>query len=368
MRGIMEVRAAPSLTSSPDEVSATCRIVVSYDWSSTRYFLPDHLNSTNVVTDASGSPIQTLDYYPYGSTRISQTTGGFNEQKQYIGQYEDPETNLSYLQARYYDGMKGEFLSEDPVFNGDPKQQLLTDPQSLNSYSYANDNPITKSDPSGRCLEDGCIVEATAALGFAGGVATQAFHDYSTGDFSRRSLGQNISTYTLAGTAGAAVAAGTALVGIQAATLGLLARLGLAGLTAGTLTAGTDLGNNWLLGQPTNGGAVLTDSAVNALSSGVLTFFPGVRGALPQSISSALAVFSKAHAARSGAEALFGTSLQMLVAAGYQFGNSWASQGGTVSALRPSGGGGGQASKSSGSASNGTSVSSWMGSFNPFNP
>src|SRR5712691_5641395 len=54
------------------------------------------------------------------------------------------------LQARYYDGSKGEFLSEDPVFLGDPKQQVLTDPQSLNSYSYANDNPITRSDPSGR--------------------------------------------------------------------------------------------------------------------------------------------------------------------------------------------------------------------------
>src|SRR6266478_10042408 len=64
------------------------------------------------------------------------------------------------LQARYYDGSKGEFLSEDPVFLGDPKQQALTDPQSLNSYSYANDNPITKSDPTGKCAEDGCVGEA----------------------------------------------------------------------------------------------------------------------------------------------------------------------------------------------------------------
>src|SRR5215471_12438898 len=146
----MEVRATPSFTSSPDAVSTTCRIVVNYDWSSTRYFLPDHLNSTNVVTDASGTVVEALDYYPYGSTRIDQTTNNFRENKQFVGQYSDPETNLSYLQARYYDGMKGEFLSEDPVFNGDPKQQLLTDPQSLNSYSYANDNPISKGDPNGK--------------------------------------------------------------------------------------------------------------------------------------------------------------------------------------------------------------------------
>jgi RHS repeat-associated protein len=53
------------------------------------------------------------------------------------------------FQARYMDGSKGQFLSEDPVFLGDPKQQALTNPQSLNSYSYANDNPVTGSDPTG---------------------------------------------------------------------------------------------------------------------------------------------------------------------------------------------------------------------------
>jgi len=66
------------------------------------------------------------------------------------------------LQARYYDGSKGEFLSEDPAFLavGSPAQlqqlsnqdqsQFLMDPQQMNSYSYASDNPITKSDPNGR--------------------------------------------------------------------------------------------------------------------------------------------------------------------------------------------------------------------------
>jgi len=40
----------------------------------TRYIHPDHLGSTNVVTNASGTVIQVLDYYPYESTRINQTT------------------------------------------------------------------------------------------------------------------------------------------------------------------------------------------------------------------------------------------------------------------------------------------------------
>jgi hypothetical protein len=46
--------------------------------------------------------------------------------------------------------VNGKFLSQDPVFWEDPKDQILENPQSLNSYSYANDNPIRIADPSGR--------------------------------------------------------------------------------------------------------------------------------------------------------------------------------------------------------------------------
>jgi uncharacterized protein RhaS with RHS repeats len=40
----------------------------------TRYIHPDHLGSTNVVTDENDNVVQTLDSYPYGSTRISVAT------------------------------------------------------------------------------------------------------------------------------------------------------------------------------------------------------------------------------------------------------------------------------------------------------
>jgi RHS repeat-associated protein len=89
----------------------------------TRYIHPDHLASTNVVTDENDNVVQTLDYYPYGSTRISSATST-NERRKFIGQFVDDST-LSYLNARYYDGSRGQFLSQDPVFLGDPKQQDL---------------------------------------------------------------------------------------------------------------------------------------------------------------------------------------------------------------------------------------------------
>lgn len=65
--------------------------------------------------------------------------------------------------------MQGQFLSQDPVFLalGNPNQvrqlasqnqkQFLSDPQQLNSYGYAGDNPIVNKDPSGnQFCELGC--------------------------------------------------------------------------------------------------------------------------------------------------------------------------------------------------------------------
>ena len=48
------------------------------------------------------------------------------------------------------------------MFWGEPQKQDLQNPQNLNSYSYAADNPIIKSDPSGKCVEDLCAGEVTA--------------------------------------------------------------------------------------------------------------------------------------------------------------------------------------------------------------
>jgi RHS repeat-associated protein len=126
------------------------------------YVHTDHLLGSNVVTDGSGAKVQLLDYYPYGDVRLDEKAGSFNEQRQYIGQMHDADTDLEYLNARYYKADTGRFMSQDPIhlFVGDElvvssqtSQSLrtyLSDPQQLNSYSYATNNPITNKDPSGK--------------------------------------------------------------------------------------------------------------------------------------------------------------------------------------------------------------------------
>ncbi len=138
------IYASDVLVATVDRVFSATGAVTS---TTTHYVHPDHLGSTNVVTDSGGNVVQTLDYYPYGSTRVNSRGGTANSARQYIGQFADAST-LSYLNARFYDSLRGQFLNQDPVFWA--QNQDIFDPQSLNSYSYSLDNPVTKKDPSGK--------------------------------------------------------------------------------------------------------------------------------------------------------------------------------------------------------------------------
>ncbi len=111
------------------------------------YNHPDHLGGTTVTTNASGSIQEITDYYPYGEIRFDQSSK-IPEQRKFTGHEYDPVTGYTYMKSRYYDGSTGRFLSQDPMFWQLP-QELLLDPQLQNSYSYARNNPIINTDPSG---------------------------------------------------------------------------------------------------------------------------------------------------------------------------------------------------------------------------
>ena len=130
----------------------------------------DHLGSTAVLTDSAGAMTELLDYHGYGNTRL--TSGSATAKKTFIGQYADDETSLSYLNARYYDPARGQFMSQDSVFMGMGTDRnmllmLLLDPQSQNSYTYARNNPIVLKDASGKCIWDLCIGEGAAFVAVA---------------------------------------------------------------------------------------------------------------------------------------------------------------------------------------------------------
>lgn len=112
----------------------------------------DHLGSTAVVTSETGQVNQVLDYYPFGGVRLNDLSSGPDEQRQYTGHEFDDETGLVYAEARYYNPSTGRFVSQDAVFIG--AEFDLSDPQSMNSYAYARNNPIRLVDPDGRWFMD----------------------------------------------------------------------------------------------------------------------------------------------------------------------------------------------------------------------
>lgn len=80
------------------------------------YHLSDHLASTQVTTDSTGTIVELSDYYAFGNPRQDVKSTPFTEQRKYIGQMYDESTSLNYLNARYYNSNIGRFISQDPAF------------------------------------------------------------------------------------------------------------------------------------------------------------------------------------------------------------------------------------------------------------
>ncbi len=117
------------------------------------YNISDHLWWGSIDLSQNGSVLQKSDYYPYGSTRVLERSNTFKNNYLFTGKEFDNESSLQYFEARYYNPNIWRFYSQDRVFlelwNTKRWLQVLQDPQQLNSYSYARNNPIIYVDPSG---------------------------------------------------------------------------------------------------------------------------------------------------------------------------------------------------------------------------
>jgi|GEM_PF-991523 len=114
------------------------------------YVYTDPQGTPLAEADASGNITATFEYTPYGTyaPQGTSTPGSTPKGPGYTGHVNDPETNLVYMQARYYDPVTGHFLSTDPV------KPSAGDAFNFNRYAYVNNNPIMGMDPTG--MEDDC--------------------------------------------------------------------------------------------------------------------------------------------------------------------------------------------------------------------
>ncbi|MFJ2723072.1 restriction endonuclease fold toxin, partial [Streptomyces sp. NPDC087437] len=113
------------------------------------YLAGDHHGTASLAIDATTQQPTKRYNTPFGATRGTTTGGTWPDDKQFLGKPADTTTGLTHIGAREYDPTIGRFLSVDPVFS-------LDQHQSLNGYTYANNNPTTLSDPTGLCPKDIC--------------------------------------------------------------------------------------------------------------------------------------------------------------------------------------------------------------------
>ncbi|GAA0594268.1 type IV secretion protein Rhs [Kribbella sandramycini] len=78
---------------------------------------------------------------PFGNQR-GPAPATWPDNRGFVGGLQNDAVQLTTIGAREYDAATGRFISADPLMD-------LADPQQLNGYAYANNSPVTMSDPSG---------------------------------------------------------------------------------------------------------------------------------------------------------------------------------------------------------------------------
>jgi RHS repeat-associated protein len=128
------------------------------------YYHLDALGTVRVVTDAGRAVVRHHDFKPFGE-EIKDENGqvDLGDRKLFTGQERDTETGLDYFRARYYRSDLGRFTTVDPLGGH------LDDPQSLNAYDYARNNPLPYTDPTGLDFHLSCGERSATCQPVSGG-------------------------------------------------------------------------------------------------------------------------------------------------------------------------------------------------------
>ena len=105
------------------------------------YYLYNGHGDVTKVIDQNGNIINSYTYDEWGNILAKQEQ--LAQPLKYAGEYLDDESGLYYLRARYYDPTIGRFISRDS-YEGD-----ITNPLTLNPYTYVENDPLGNIDPSG---------------------------------------------------------------------------------------------------------------------------------------------------------------------------------------------------------------------------
>jgi RHS repeat-associated protein len=111
------------------------------------FYHPDHLGTTNALTDANGTMYQFFLNLPFGESMAEQNSQSYYKTPfKFNGKELDESTGLYYYGARYYDPSLSIWMSVDPLAEEFPN---------FSPYNYTMNNPINMVDPDGRAAQSG---------------------------------------------------------------------------------------------------------------------------------------------------------------------------------------------------------------------
>jgi len=110
------------------------------------YMHQNHLDSTTLLSDATGEWIGRWAYSPYGTFR--DATGqhpiyGFSNQEH------DLSTGLVYFKYRYLDPTNGRWLQVDPLYGLSTSKKMEKYGEATTAYAYVGNQAINQFDPNG---------------------------------------------------------------------------------------------------------------------------------------------------------------------------------------------------------------------------
>lgn len=104
----------------------------------------DHQGTSTISVDAVTQAVTIRRQKPFGQPRGAAVA--WPGERGFVGGTMD-NTGLTHLGAREYDPDTGRFVSVDPLID-------VNDPQQLHGYAYANNSPVTSSDPDGLMIKN----------------------------------------------------------------------------------------------------------------------------------------------------------------------------------------------------------------------
>jgi RHS repeat-associated protein len=134
-------------------LAAEARTSPSSSTITTEHFHLDHLGTPRLVTNGNGGKIGYHSYYPFGGELDQNLVETPEAKTKFTGHIRDTGRagglSLDYMHARSFSATIGRFLSVDPKAH---IKQAMRQPQMWNRYTYAINNPLAYTDPTGESV------------------------------------------------------------------------------------------------------------------------------------------------------------------------------------------------------------------------